>query len=1744
MSLSSYRIPFLIPYFVETQRTSFFNFLTTGLIYELSRKNPMYDSVKQFKLVFYPEYYQLSLPEYTAKTAILKFKTYGSKLYVPLQFTNHKTKELNLRWVVLGNLPLMTKRGNFVVNGSPRVIINQIVRSPGIYYKTKINHIKKKTYYGDLISQRGAWLRLVIDKKKRVWVLMKKTRKIPVLVFLKALGITDRKLIESTKYIDFLEQSKYETVNIKSFDYWHPPTIEGCLLWIYGHAYPQKQRNRGFVTLKRAKKFFFRKFFSHRTYDLGCSGRNQLNKKFGSSISPDTYVLTPDDLVCAVDHLIRLEQGIGVVDDIDHLKNRRVRTSGELIQNQFGTGFIRLEKFIREKTLDSDLSITTIVSTKPVDGALREFFGSSPLSQFMDQTNPLAELTHKRRISSLGPGGITRETAGMAIRGIHPSHYGRICPIETPEGRNAGLVNSITTLSRINSEGGIETPFYNVYQGQMQKFGHVVFFSAAQEESITIAPSDLKTNYFNFLPGCTIPVRASGDFKKIVRNKVEYMSVSPIQMISIATSLIPFLEHDDANRALMGSNMQRQAVPLVLPERPAIGTGLEGRIVCDSGHSVQAKASGFVSYISSKNVLVSNFQANYTNYVNDSKIQTSNFTYIPSEFKFHVSKSKKPVFAFSKAKTNRKHLKYQAATLKSKKSKSSILPSKPIISRKFVDSDITTLKTNLSNLQKFFLNKSFLNQNKHTHLFSRQTKRVSIKKIILKKKFHYIYNNKKSLTGVYKKQYTQNNFMCIDDLINPKTKKDSFPLNKNFTSYKWGGFTKSLFFKDILTKHKKEKNSCAFYTKKFYTAGKNISAIKQKNVAPKAQHQVLSMPEQETLNFLLNPYRQICHTPGFKKEYIFFKKSRETRNLPNTNSPTNLNPEFREISISKTHVLNLSLNKPINIHNLGLWIIKNTRNIKNAILNLNKSLILTKPILNLKAKTYTAILQKIQNVSIPFLNQTLKLIFLQIFIEKKNLKHIFFFKSFNWQNFNSEKFVELRFFNTTKYSTFFRNSYFKNRVVLPKKSVFQNYYNKNVVKNYSLFKVKQVQETCTILSSAVTYNFNVSSKALKKPKIPVILVSKNLKSDCFNLETMKNILLLKKYKLDESCSCAAPWVFQPAEFLEPWVSDTKYALNRKKFLSIQHTGGQSGATVPSSLESRSIIKRAQESSNLERFALRSGFELQKYTIHHLKQSNKNSYYLRYNHPNFVDLSLKKKNTKLSYEIYTSKIFLKNTRLKKNSIKHLVLHNKIKSFKLESKFHFLKNTVNYSLLPYQHSNQNTCIHETPLVSEEEWVQKGDLLADGSASVAGELALGKSILVAYMPWEGYNFEDAILVNERLIYNDVYTSIHIEKYKIEISDTQYGRELITCSGLNISTKQRLKLDTKGIVKLGSWVTQGDVLVGKLTPILDRKKSGHQKLLADILGIKKKKTSDLFRDTSLRVPKHVSGRIVHIELLKNDNLSLGIFPSRVHIYIAEKKKIQVGDKISGRHGNKGIISTILPRQDMPYLADGTPIDMVLNPLGVPSRMNVGQIFECLLGLAAKELKEHFKISCFDEMNGSEASRSLTYSKLFEARLKTGKKWLFNPNCPGKMKVFDGRTGECFHQNITVGQPYMLKLVHLVDDKIHARATGPYSLVTQQPLRGRSKHGGQRLGEMEVWALEGFGAAYTLQELLTIKSDDIKGRHQVMQAILDQNSISIGTPESFKVLLSELQSLCLDMGAYCIDNSGNRKRVDIWQLS
>ena len=1072
MSINNPISRFSLPDLVEIQRASFCWFLEEGLAEEIKNFSPITDYTDNLELHLLGDEYKLKYPKYSINECKRRDATYSVQVYVPARLINKETGTIKEQKVFIGDLPLMTDRGTFVINGAERVIVNQIVRSPGIYYKSETDKQGRRTYSSSLISNRGAWVKFETDKNDLVWVRIDKTRKIAAHVFLKAMGLSDSDIYNGLRHPEYLK---------KTFRVEGNYTIEESLIQMYAKLRPGEP-----ATVNGGQQILYSRFFDPKRYDLGKVGRYKLNKKLSLSIPENIRVLTPQDTLAAIDYLINLKFDLGEIDDIDHLGNRRVRSVGELLQNQVRVGLNRLERIVRERMTICDansLTPNTLVNPKPIVAAIREFFGSSQLSQFMDQTNPLAELTHKRRISALGPGGLNRDRAGFAVRDIHLSHYGRICPIETPEGPNAGLIGVLATHARINSYGFIETPYYRVDNGQTLNQAAPIYLAADQEDEFRIAPGDTPINEKLEIKNEIVPVRYRQEFTTTRKELVDYIAVSPIQVISIATSLIPFLEHDDANRALMGSNMQRQAVPLLYPESPLIGTGLEAQAARDSGMVMVSLEDGIVTYISAD---------------------------------------------------------------------------------------------------------------------------------------------------------------------------------------------------------------------------------------------------------------RICVT----------------------------NKEGKEIS-------------------------------------------------------------------------------------------------------------------------------------------------------------------------------------------------------------------------------------------------------------------------------------------------------------------------------------------------------------------------------------------YNLQKYQRSNQDTCINQRPSVWLGEEVVTGQVIADGAATEGGELALGQNILVAYVPWEGYNYEDAFLISERLVYNDVYTSVHIEKYEIEARQTKLGSEEITRELPNVGEYSLRKLDENGIIVIGSWVESGDILVGKVTPKGESDQPPEGKLLRAIFGEKAKDV----RDTSLRVPNGGRGRILDVRIFtreKGDELPAGA-NIVIRVYVAQTRKIQVGDKMAGRHGNKGIISRILPRQDMPYLPDGTPVDLVLNPLGVPSRMNVGQIFESLLGLAAEHLNKRFKIVPFDEMHGAEASRVLVNDKLMNARNITGKDWIFDLKHPGKIRLYDGRTGDPFDNPVMVGISYMLKLVHLVDDKIHARSTGPYSLVTQQPLGGKAQHGGQRLGEMEVWALEAFGASYTLQELLTVKSDDMQGRNETLNAIVKGKPIPRpGTPESFKVLMRELQSLGLDIGAYKIETlpDGQTRGIEVDLMS
>ncbi len=1033
-----------LPDLIEVQKKSFEWFLKEGLKEELLSFSPIKDYTGRLELHFLPNY-TFDNAKYTVEEARIHDATYAKQLRVMIRLVNRDSGEIKEQEVYIGDIPTMTDKGTFIVNGAERVIVSQIVRSPGVYFKREISPAGKRLYNATMIPNRGAWLKIETDSNDLIYVKIDKNRKILATTLLKAMGITVSEMESLFTHFEFLK---------KTLDKDTAETTDDALIEVY-----KKLRPGDPASPQGGRQILEARFFDEKKYDIGRVGRYKLNKKLNLNIPKNQRTLTVQDIVASIEYLINLTYDEGTVDDIDHLGNRRIRSVGELLQNQFRVGLSRIERIVKERmTLQDSETLTplNLLNTKPLVASLKEFFGSSQLSQFMDQTNPLAELTHKRRISALGPGGLMRERAGFAVRDIHPSHYGRICPIETPEGPNAGLIGSLATHAKVNDYGFVETPFFVVKDGVVTDEVH--YLTADEDENFRVAPADIQLNPDRSIKAEYVPVRYRSEFTMGESKKVDYVGVSPIQVISVATSLIPFIEHDDANRALMGSNMQRQAVPLLITQRPVVGTGLEARAAKDSGMVVVSEVDGTVERVVGEEII-----------------------------------------------------------------------------------------------------------------------------------------------------------------------------------------------------------------------------IRDKN------------------------------------------------------------------------------NKP----------------------------------------------------------------------------HV-----------------------------------------------------------------------------------------------------------------------------------------------------------------------------------------------------------------------------------------------------------------------------------------------YQLMKYLRSNQDTCINQKPIVHEGDKVKAGDVIADGASTNFGELSLGKNVIVAYMPWEGYNYEDAILLSERCVHDDIFTSVHIEKLEIDARQTKLGPEEITREIPNVSEEALRHLDERGIVRIGARVYADDILVGKVTPKGESEHPPEEKLLRAIFA---EKARDV-KDNSLRVPHGEGGRVLDVKVFdreKGDELPPGA-NTVIRVYIAQKRKVSVGDKLSGRHGNKGIVSRILPKEDMPFMPDGTPVDIVLNPLGVPSRMNVGQTYELLLGLAAYLTGNYYEAPSFDEMYGDNKSEITTKQELLKGIKESGCDWVTED---GKVRLIDGRTGEPFDEPVAVGLSYILKLVHLVDDKIHARSTGPYSLVTQQPLGGKAQFGGQRFGEMEVWALEAYGAAYTLQEMLTIKSDDVNGRNRAYEAIVKGDNIPRpGIPESFKVLVRELQSIGLDI--------------------
>lgn len=1582
LSVYSPLVDFKIPNFLNIQTDSFKNLLTTGLIEEFETFSQISNSDQSFEISFYATKYKVCPPKWTPSQAILKRKTYACQLYLPVRITDYKLKQTSFHWVKLANLPMMTKYGHFIINGSARIIMNQIVRSPGVYFQKAVKDKNIMIYSADFIAFRGAWLRIEVDNKNgEIWAKLKRTPKIPIILFLKCFGV-DFPLLNNylhLVHLNFITKAQKRLVSSDSVSSDEQNTLfltkQQALTKLSELIYPTVK-----PSYENGQMFLFRKFLNSRTYNLSSLGRARLNQKLGICVPTDYHGLTGQDILFACLFLIDLAKGTEMADDIDDLQNRKIKPCGELIQNQLAIGLSRLEKSIIEQYKQipyKKIILSNLLSASPINSSLRDFFGTNPLSQMMDQTNALAELTHKRRLSCLGPGGIQRETANMAIRGIHATHYGRICPIETPEGKNAGLVNSITIYANLNSNGFIETPFWKMYKGMILNTTDPLLFDSKQEGDFTIAPGDIKKTELNFLPkNALIPSRKLKQFKRVSRNNMNYIAMSPVQMISVATSLIPFLEHDDGNRALMGSNMQRQAVPTIQPAKPIVGTGLESRVISDIGHGLQAKKSGFVSYVDGNQIVIYSKQT-----VPPMPLKPVGFKLLTNPDQIHGSNSS---LILQKQKISKKLTKFdfiqafQSLKLSDQKTFHNSLAQKPCNVSTLGDFIDPATKSCIDSTQKFDINK-----------------------------VGNIYSTQKSVYQDLKK-------ISLFRL----TRKQLASLYNN------------LFLNDISG----QLELLTFLSKK--AAYSNVTN-NFKPLFPKRYRTLFELSSSQT--GIIKYYKTLLVKLYRIKPYLFNQKEILFQPLPT-------NKDIRLLQFPSNQLLNQPID--LSVYSLKL-----------------KKLLVSSSIERVHTKT---------------------------------------------QFFQSPLIAHETFRMTKKY-------------------------------------LKQVSEPYNSLSMNWFSDYQRPYRSISSLNKPV--------NDLKTLDLAKPSLKLNKnHVLNSTCKLTAGIHFR--------------------------TLTQIGSKV-----SKNTGQIASDKLNVNR-------------------------------------------NQTAQSVGTSLLAIK-----------------------------------YSLDKFHGSNQDTYMVHRPTVKEGQWIEKGDILADNSSSQQGELAIGQNIMVGYTPWEGYNFEDAVLLSQRLTHDELYTSLHIERYEIEVRDTQFGMEQITAQ-LPMKSTNIDYLDDQGIVKIGTWVKAGDILVGKITPIDQKPLTPYEKLLYDILEKKVPKT----RNTSLRVPKNVSGRVIHIEIIetetpnvldkfsqannspsisptnfetndktildtllksslpqeqfvasvnslkrnkavrasifsnkcrllnhqatsfkendlsldfncfisssmsqknfdvsvpldrlvtnkggdsepqrkktKGKKLSQNSGPLKIHVYLAEKRMIQVGDKIAGRHGNKGIISNILPIQDMPYLPDGTPLDLVLNPLGVPSRMNVGQIFECLLGLAGSYLGQNYKIQPFDELYGCEASRSLVYSKLYEARIKTGQDWLFNPNSPGKIRLFDGRTGQCFKQPVTVGCSYILKLVHQVDEKIHARSTGPYSLVTQQPLRGRSKQGGQRVGEMEVWALEGFGAAYILQELLTIKSDAMHGREQVIHAILENKSMAIGTPESFKVLVRELQSVCLDIySSQIIGPFSKRGIIDMVQL-
>ena len=1551
----------------------------------------------------------------------------------------------------LGKMPFMTKQGHFLINGSGRVLVSQIAKCPNFYTKMKIDSRGRPRYWTEFVSSfknAGEWIQFHIDLENKMFFSLGTKRKYSIFIFLGALGISPSEIPDVIEHWDFLKQSIHkEEIPIDQNENFLTYLVEPLEVREARILFHDTQNYSFFPggekTDEELQKFFEDIFYNPSRYFLGHAGREALNQRRRFSGTPSrSRALEKEDFLAAINALIEVRLGLAPPDDIDHLKFRRVRLPGELLQNEFHLALDEiftldftkfregplpgdaleaqpkeqrrtifptlydLEQKIFEKgrpfAISKTVGIQSTYQVSPLEKRMRNFFHTGQLSQYMDQTNPLAEITHKRRLTSLGPDGLPKQV-GVAVRELHPSHFGRICPIETPEGLNAGLVASLSSQAKIGSHHTLLAPYYwvkdrtrefpqkifnneilarsepqqlNAAQTIQSSGGskeqltsqnflssqvplevmkyppvlpEVVFLSASAEDSVyicsedywfsskyknfeTIAefsrgldqiskgvvkkPSSLSAGDFDLEESMQLaptgladvlsysqvdsknslvkfqtvfPARYQQEFFTVTKSQIDFFAICPTQMISVGTSLIPFLEHDDANRALMGSNMQRQALPLLVLERPLVGTGSEKGVAQSSNSVLLSEFSGQVSFVDGRKIVVDSFPKKITSFPETLKTKNSRLLLGSSEVAFSPTSGRsgaggdpQEVLDFSRRNLFQK---FQNRTEDG---------NVKTISRIFTVK--IKIQTRLDPQSKLFTS---------TKVFPISDEEYEKSRNLLRREFLKKYKEIQ--------------------------RKKVFPLGF------WPG--------------ERWKKTGDIWKQKTLSSQQERSSPEQNR--SEALRSESAEPASRTREACLDQVSRVGgKTVSFKNpvNFVLAGKKESKRNLQRPSEkeqngrfmkgPLGAAPLFEElkrIRYKKAHLAIGALKKRIRRRREGG---------ENSRLNsttLTPSGSLADEIL--KGPSDTLLWDETGSISSRGRN----------FFEKAN-------------------------------------------------STVSNYILKKKTLRRSILPVK-----------AGRLFFEPTPQMIFKN-----ILSKNAKKR----EILRKAFLQK--------------AFLPQRF-EPTQSEANSQKGHHLIV------GSSGALETRMPESLPIKKRSVRPSSLSRSQVSWSVSMKKVTP------------------------------------YTQ--------------------------------------VTYNIHGYWRTNQNTLRRQRPAVQAGDWVASGDLLADSSATLRGELCVGQNILVGYVPWEGYNFEDAIVVNERLVEEDIYTSILIDRYEMEAAID--AGEKITRKIPDIKPHLLKNLDLRGIICVGTWVEEDDILVGKILPVTTELQ-GYSKLLADIYQI----APPVAKDISFRVPDRVSGRVLECSVSEMvvrtpDNQSFAT-PWKVTLYLVEKRRMKLGDKMSGRHGNKGIVSIILPPQDMPFLPDGTPLDVALNPLGVPSRMNVGQLLESLLGLAGKHLHQKYRIPAFDEMYGEDFSRRIVYDKLLEASQKTQKPWLFNPNFPGKMMLRDGRTGEYFHQPILVGYPYMLKLIHMVDDKMHARATGPYTMVTQQPLKGRANRGGQRIGEMEVWAVEAFAASYALQELLTLKSDDISGRNHFLMSFLKRKKRTVGgIPDAFRVLMHELQSLC-----------------------